>query len=372
LKIVPWFFIPWYLTEENYLSDVVKHGLLKHERSIAKITDMNNALMTLLFPAKDTLFQEEQDAYFELVGIASKIKDFAANQKFKAHAKSYLDRFSWTTTYLLLPLEKMTMNDLTGRIRKDLAAKSIDQYRLQKEAREANVVLVKKLMKTLGTDKALIKKIHWAQEYAWLLTRSVEEGLAATANLIAFFKEIAEAIGVPYKKWVLLTSEEIKKILDGKLKAGDIDLQAREEAYCMLLQSGNIELITGKKARELSDFVENNVGKIDESAVTFSGQPTYPGKVTGRVLIAENAEQAGRLREGEILVTSMTTPDFVPMMKKAAAVVTNEGGLLSHAAIVSRELRKPCIVGTKIATKLLKNGDLVEVDSGKGIVTIIK
>lgn len=68
----------------------------------------------------------------------------------------------------------------------------------------------------------------------------------------------------------------------------------------------------------------------------------------------------------------MTSPEYVFAMKKASAAITDTGGLTSHAAIVSRELDIPCIVGTKIATKILKDGDLVEVDANKSIVKIIK
>ena len=67
----------------------------------------------------------------------------------------------------------------------------------------------------------------------------------------------------------------------------------------------------------------------------------------------------------------MTTVDFVPLMQKACAIVTDEGGILCHAAIVSREMRKPCVIGTKVATKSLKDGDLVEVDAGKGVVNVL-
>ena len=75
-----------------------------------------------------------------------------------------------------------------------------------------------------------------------------------------------------------------------------------------------------------------------------------------------------RVQEGDILVTNTTHPNYLPAMQKAAAFVTNEGGIISHAAIVARELKKPCIVGTKIATQLLKDGDMVEVDADKGMV----
>jgi pyruvate,water dikinase len=68
----------------------------------------------------------------------------------------------------------------------------------------------------------------------------------------------------------------------------------------------------------------------------------------------------------------MTTPDFVPAMKKAVAFITDEGGITSHAAIVARELKKPCIIGAKIATRALKDGDLIEVDANRGVVKILK
>ena len=80
-----------------------------------------------------------------------------------------------------------------------------------------------------------------------------------------------------------------------------------------------------------------------------------------------NQDNAKVLR-GDILIAVMTFPNFIPAMEKAAAFVTDEGGILCHAAIVSREMRKPCIIATKHATKVFKDNDLVEVDAEKGIV----
>ena len=68
----------------------------------------------------------------------------------------------------------------------------------------------------------------------------------------------------------------------------------------------------------------------------------------------------GEILDGEILVSTMTVPDFLPAMKKAAAFVTDEGGITCHAAIVAREMKKPCVIGTKFATEVLRNGDLIE------------
>lgn len=81
--------------------------------------------------------------------------------------------------------------------------------------------------------------------------------------------------------------------------------------------------------------------------------------------------KANELQEGEILVTAMTTPEFLPALKKASAFITDEGGIASHAAITAREMRKPCILGTRIATQVLKDGDFVEVDANQGIIKIL-
>ena len=112
--------------------------------------------------------------------------------------------------------------------------------------------------------------------------------------------------------------------------------------------------------------------KIDTSIKEFSGHGVSKGKARGHVCILTGARHFGKLREGDVLVASMTSPEFVVAMRKAAAIVTDEGGYTSHAAIVSREMKKPCIVGTRIATRVLKDGDYVEVDADKGIVRKVR
>ena len=90
--------------------------------------------------------------------------------------------------------------------------------------------------------------------------------------------------------------------------------------------------------------------------------------VKGTVKYLKTAEDNFKVKKGDILVTKMTTPDYLPAMEKAAAFVTDEGGLTCHAAIIAREMDKPCIVGTKIATDIFIDGDKVEVDANKGII----
>ena len=94
--------------------------------------------------------------------------------------------------------------------------------------------------------------------------------------------------------------------------------------------------------------------------------------MSGIAKIVKSSKEQDKIRAGDILVTAMTTPDYLPCMNKAVAFVTDEGGITCHAAIVAREMNKPCIIGTKIATQVLKDGDLIEVDANNGIVKILK
>ncbi|MFC1723487.1 PEP-utilizing enzyme [Nanoarchaeota archaeon] len=105
-----------------------------------------------------------------------------------------------------------------------------------------------------------------------------------------------------------------------------------------------------------------------ESVDELKGMPASRGSYKGTVKVLGSAAEISKVKEGDVLVTIMTTPDFVPAMKKAGAIVTDEGGVTCHAAIVSRELGIPCVIGTRNATSVLKDGDIVEINADEGVV----
>ncbi len=109
------------------------------------------------------------------------------------------------------------------------------------------------------------------------------------------------------------------------------------------------------------------VRKIEASAI-LTGVAASPGIAVGPVKIVPAASEIDKVKSGDVLVAEMTTPDFVPAMKRAAAIVTDRGGRTAHAAIVSRELGIPCVVGTEVATKTLKDGQEITVDGSEGKV----
>jgi phosphohistidine swiveling domain-containing protein len=179
-----------------------------------------------------------------------------------------------------------------------------------------------------------------------------------TDSLIKIYPEIK---GLTF----IITKKEIRNL------PGTEELKERMKNYVF------IPSITSDK-KNIKDFLKENkdyafkFDKLEVKNNILRGQSAYPGIVKGKVQIIKRKEQIRDMRDKRILVSPMTTPDFVPAMKKASAIVTDEGGITCHAAIVARELKKPCIIGTKVATQILKDGDLVEVDADNGIVRIIK
>lgn len=129
--------------------------------------------------------------------------------------------------------------------------------------------------------------------------------------------------------------------------------------------------------QSLADFSKAHPSFVfQEEPISMSselvGQTAFPGHVSGRVRILKRKDQLSTFQAGEVLVSPMTTPDFLPAMKRAVAIVTDEGGVMCHAAIVARELSKPCVIGTRFASIRLKDGDEVEVDATRGVVLLKK
>ena len=119
----------------------------------------------------------------------------------------------------------------------------------------------------------------------------------------------------------------------------------------------------------VSQGQQGGMKSVGESKVLLKGLAASPGIATGIVRIVSDPEtELNKVQKGDILVTKMTTPDFVPAMKRASGIVTNEGGMTAHAAIVSRELGIPCIVGTRTATNVLSDGMVITIDAKRGIV----
>ena len=196
-------------------------------------------------------------------------------------------------------------------------------------------------------------------------------------NLMSFhifdrlLRSVEYTTGIPKKYLVFMSTDEFEIAVKGMISKNELK-RRHDEGMFVTVHEGVPRIFVGKEANSLFDEYAKKYSQGTKEQSTFQGQVASGGYAKGVVRIIQKQEEFKTFKEGEILVTSMTRPEFVPLMKKAAGIVTDEGGITCHAAIVSRELGKPCIIGTKHATTILKNGDLVEVRANHGTIRILK
>lgn len=185
--------------------------------------------------------------------------------------------------------------------------------------------------------------------------------------------KVADHLGPEYVTRQCLTNEEIlelsRQVVSVEAHYGfpqDIEWAlSREDGKFYLLQARPITTLGKQASRE--PLGATPVGR-SSAKVLVKGLGASPGVAYGKVVIVKSVAEIDRVKQGDVLVAVMTNPDFVPAMRRAAAIVTDEGGRTCHASIVSRELGLPCIVGTKNATQVLKEGQEITVDATRGIV----
>jgi phosphohistidine swiveling domain-containing protein len=159
----------------------------------------------------------------------------------------------------------------------------------------------------------------------------------------------------------------IEELRSNTLQTREV-LETRKQHYIYF----KFELYTTTSVEELAKrndiFIKEDV--VPEGIRELRGQTAMKGTVRGKVRVLHSKSEISTLKAGEILVTAMTTPDYLPAMHRAAGFITDEGGITCHAAIVAREMKKPCVIGTKIATQALKTGDTIELDADQGIIRL--
>ncbi len=202
------------------------------------------------------------------------------------------------------------------------------------------------------------------------LRKSVESFLPLLLHFM--LKEIVRRYGIKPLDWFFYDHREVGSGFKGR-KVASKTIEQRKKGYALLNVNCKNRLFVGPDSKQAWKLVRR---LSQDQRKELKGLCVQKGKVKGRVeLLIHNvrdlSSKVRKFKAGNILVTEMTTPNTILACKKAAAIITDEGGVLCHAAIVSRELKIPCIVGTKHATQILKDGDEVEVDAEQGIVRII-
>jgi len=237
----------------------------------------------------------------------------------------------------------------------------------EKEAMAADLEAKKlqkaELVKRLRVDEKYARLFWLYSEFMLLKFYRRYAQLRALFFMRPVFGEISRRLNIPESQARFLITPEYRKLLGGSF---DVSQLAEREKMCALYAEKGIDYVA--VGEEAQAFAAAAKPKIDLNVKEVRGQCACLGWAKGRARIVLSPADIPKMQKGDVLVAIATNPDIVMAMKRASAIVTEQGGVTCHAAIVSRELGIPCVIGTKIATRWLKDGDLIEVDANKGIV----
>ncbi len=336
-----------------------------------KESEIPEIIAVITYPIEHTpLFQSRED----LLSIGRKIqKEKLSNREIEKELSKWLEKH-----------QHIPVNFCEEPWTMEHAKKQLEEV-LNKDCDEELKAFEKSHNDRLKKKQDILRKIN--REEIFILANVIAEG----TNLNEFRKNVFSRVSLEYRSafrtiakkggsdnWrdvYYLKPEETVALLEGKKISIPKIMQERKFIAMYVNSDGKIVIVDNEKTKALVDYVHSVYGKSNNNEISkveiIKGSIANNGKVKGIVKVILSSKDFDKMESGNILVTTMTSVDFVAIMGKAAAFVTNEGGITSHASIVAREMNKPCIIGTQIATRVLKDGDYVEVDAEKGVVTIL-
>lgn len=255
------------------------------------------------------------------------------------------------------------------------------EMRRDEEARKKMIVKLEGYTEQRNREwKEILQRLNWADADAQVFldfglmldARNEAEFFVSEAgyNLLPLYLEIARRLELDVTELRKLYEEEIVAALEGRL----------EPKACLVAKQGIIAYgydaemktrvdLTGSDARELFEAVEKNAAQASSSVQSKKGICASSGKARGRARLLNSPKDNDRVEEGDILITVATTVDYLPSMQRAAAIVTEVGGLTCHAAVVCRELEIPCIVSYKNAMTLFQDGEWLDLNADMATIT---
>lgn len=306
----------------------------------------------------DASFAGQQETFLNVIGEANLLNKVKAcwASLFTPRAMFYRNnkKFDHFKVGVAVPVQKMVNADISGIM-----------FTINPVTNNKSEIVVETIwglgeyivQGSVTPDQHLIDKTHWKitskhlSNQKYQLVRAAQEtkrGLVPISKVNKY--KITDQIAIKIAKIG-------QRLHDHYAHGQDIEF-AIEKGKIYIVQTRPITTLQNSQKHN----VETNLPTI------LDGEAASPGVATGPVVIIKSPKNIGKAQIGQILVTTMTSPDFVPAMKKVAGIITDKGGQTSHAAIVSRELSTPCVVGTKNATKILKNGQTVTLDGATGKV----
>jgi len=358
------------------IAELISYGgedLLKKKLSPEQFKKHFGLLVT---PTKKSYTNIEEEEIFEIVKLA-KIEGIDSRNvqiKLKQHANEYYwlqNNFDATKRLTTEYFENIIKEQLNVNVDK---FKSDNELRLEKVKQEKQ-----EIMHELNFDETL-KQVTWLlDDFCFLQDQRKSIDMRCNGITDKFCKDVARRTEIEFEILSFAVPDQIRELLSGNIGTTDAiqnlvnDLEEQKEYTVIIFNEANskYELYRGEKAVEKEKEILGEAAN-PKLQTEIEGMCASTGRYTGKVKVLLGSKEADKFNKGDILVTTMTSPDFIAIMKKAGAIITDEGGITSHAAIVSRELGIPCIIGTKIATRSLKDGDIVDVKANHGLVHVLE
>lgn len=318
------------------------------------------ALERLSAPEKLSFYQEEELSLLRLKQKEGS-RDFSKALQNHTQSNFWISNSYHKTTVLREEYFLQKLRELEGKdIRQEIEKIASFPHQIKKGK--------KKMVEELNIPKDVQQIAKLLSHCIWWQDARKKQIFIANHFISKFLREAS-------RRWKILPSalevywvKEMEQAMSGMFLP-QTEVERRKKRFLGYYDTQDFRLISEAKEWQkltrpfLETKIEQDIQQIRGTVASLG-----KGKVQGRVKILHSSKEAEKMELGDILVAPMTSPEFIIAMRKATAIVTDEGGMTSHAAIVSRELGVPCIVGTKVATKVLKDGDMVEVDAEKGMV----
>jgi len=297
-----------------------------------------------------------------------KLKQIKDKSLFEKKLEEHQEKYYWLrnsyghseilpVSYFKEELSKFTETQAKNKI------KEIEEFPEKTKQKKREIIKKYKIPKDVEDIARKLSFSIWWQDFRKKFI------FIAIAGIERFVTEASKRLNISKEELYQYTLKEFLDLLKSGKKIEDV-LDRKKGCMEYYHEDRYMERYKTEKANEIiKPFLEI---EVDENLKEIKGLPVSRGKAKGKVKIILSPLKMTKMNFGDILVAPMTSPDFIVAMKKSAGIITDEGGMTSHAAIVSREMKKPCIVGTKIATKILKDNDEVELDADKGIVKILE
>lgn len=362
-------FIPGMTRPEDYLVDKLKKELIKLKYDNKNIDNIFLKIFTCPNYAPLSYSEEPLD----LLKIAKKAKK---NKEIGELIDVHIQKYAWIKGPVEFEDTVFTKEDFLRRLA-NLEDTDIDgKIENINSVRKNNDIEYEKILEEYKFTEKVKKIIKAIRDFIFLRTYTTEySDHLFFEGRHTIFKEISKKTGISEQDLIMLDDKEILNILNNNGVMNENIrkiLEDRKKGFAMIWINGSIETVFGNKSLELQAEVAKNYKITDNNEEKcankniISGNIANKGKVRGIARVLTTYKDIYKVRKGDIIVASMTTPDYVSAMEIAAGFITDEGGITCHAAILAREFNVPCIVGTVNATEEIEDGEIIELDAYNG------